>query len=132
MSEYKRFTKRDVFGNADIIGVDSMRLQGSLSYKELRISTKALNRLAELEDKIESGELRPARETAVATAKDIVYTLKARVSLWKAVAEQDIEQRKESLSAYSKFEPYGRKKECEEFIDLCNQGLIAYGVEVNK
>lgn len=57
MSEYKRLTERDEFGNADIIGVDSMKLQGCLTFEELIISTKALNRLAELEDKIESGKL---------------------------------------------------------------------------
>lgn len=52
----KRLTERDEFGNADIIGVDSGELQGNLGFKELNRVTCALNRLAELEDKLESGQ----------------------------------------------------------------------------
>lgn len=55
MSEYKRFTERDEFGNADIIGVDSCVLQGDLPFEEFNRVTNALNRFATLEDKIESG-----------------------------------------------------------------------------
>ncbi len=53
----ERFTERDEFGNADIIGVSSCNLGGDLSFEELNRLTRALNRLAELEDKLESGEL---------------------------------------------------------------------------
>lgn len=53
----ERFTKRDEFGNADIIGVDSSEIQGNLGFNELNRVTRALNRLAELEDKLESGQL---------------------------------------------------------------------------
>ncbi|EHQ92162.1 hypothetical protein [Desulfosporosinus youngiae] len=50
MSEYKRLTDRDEFGNADIIGVDSEDLQLNLEYDEFNKVTNALNRLAQYED----------------------------------------------------------------------------------
>lgn len=53
----RRLTERDEFGNADIIGVDSAELQGNLGFNELNRVTRALNRLAELEDKLENGQL---------------------------------------------------------------------------
>lgn len=46
----KRFTERDEFGNADIIGVGGADLQLSLEFDELNAVTDALNRLATLED----------------------------------------------------------------------------------
>lgn len=46
----KRLTKRDEFGNADIIGVDSEELQCNLDFDEFNKVTNALNRLAEYED----------------------------------------------------------------------------------
>lgn len=55
MSKYKRMTERDEWGNADIIGVDSGNLQGNLMGDEFNRVTLALNRLADLEDKIDSG-----------------------------------------------------------------------------
>lgn len=57
MSEYKRMTERDEWGNADIIGVDSGNLQGNLMGDEFNRVTLALNRFADLEDKIESGRM---------------------------------------------------------------------------
>lgn len=57
MSEYKRLTERDEYGNADIIGVDSSNWQFNLTFEELVKVTKALNRLADLEDKIKNGTL---------------------------------------------------------------------------
>lgn len=57
MKDYKRLTERDEFGNADIIGLDSHELVSGLHFDELNKLTSALNRFAELEDKIESGEL---------------------------------------------------------------------------
>lgn len=57
MSEYKRLTERDEYGNADIIGVPSELLYSELTSKENTILTRAFNRLAELEDKIENGTL---------------------------------------------------------------------------
>jgi hypothetical protein len=57
MKDYKRLTERDEFGNADIIGLDSHELAGGLHFDELNKLTSALNRFAELEDKIERGEL---------------------------------------------------------------------------
>lgn len=54
---YKRLTERDEFGNADIIGVDSELLYSELSFTEANALTKAFNRLAELEDKIEQGKM---------------------------------------------------------------------------
>lgn len=57
MSEYKRLTERDEWGNADIIGVDSGNLQGNLMGNEFNRVTLALNRFADLEDMIISGKL---------------------------------------------------------------------------
>ncbi len=45
-----RLTKRDVYGNADIIGVDSSELQGGLAFNKFNLVTAALNRLAAYED----------------------------------------------------------------------------------
>lgn len=45
-----RLTKRDEYGNADIIGVDSADLQLNLSYEEFNRVTEALNKLAAYED----------------------------------------------------------------------------------
>lgn len=53
----KRLTKRDEFGNADIIGVDSADLQLNLEFKEFNKVTDALNKLAEYEDLEEQGVL---------------------------------------------------------------------------
>ncbi|RKI90456.1 hypothetical protein D7V94_13580 [Parablautia intestinalis] len=53
----KRLTERDEFGNADIIGVDSMDLQCNLSGEEFNKITKVLNKLAEYEDLEEQGKL---------------------------------------------------------------------------
>lgn len=53
----KRLTERDEFGNADIIGVDSMDLQCNLSYEEFNKVTNALNKLAEYEDLEEQGNM---------------------------------------------------------------------------
>lgn len=57
MKDYKRLTERDEFGNADIIGLDSNELACALDFDGLNKLTFALNKLASLEDKIESGEL---------------------------------------------------------------------------
>ena len=46
----KRLTERDEYGNADIIGVDCVLLQGDLAFEETNLVTEALNRLAEYED----------------------------------------------------------------------------------
>lgn len=57
MKDYKRLTERDEFGNACIIGVDSGILASALDFDELNKLTFALNKFADLEDKIESGEI---------------------------------------------------------------------------
>ena len=57
MRDYKRLTERDEFGNADIIGVGSEILTCVLDFDELNKLTFALNKFADLEDKIESGEI---------------------------------------------------------------------------
>ena len=57
MTDYKRLTERDEFGNADIIGIDSLLLYGNLTGEEDNKLTNALNRFAELEDMIEQGML---------------------------------------------------------------------------
>lgn len=53
----ERLTKRDEYGNADIIGVDSNELQLNLEFEELNKVTDALNRLATYEDTEEEGRL---------------------------------------------------------------------------
>lgn len=53
----ERLTERDEFGNADIIGVDSMDLQCNLAFNEFNKVTNALNKLAEYEDLEEQGKL---------------------------------------------------------------------------
>ena len=55
--KYERLTKRDEFGNADVIDVDTVALCSHLTFADLYRVTEALNRLAEIEDKIESGQL---------------------------------------------------------------------------
>lgn len=72
MKDYKRLTERDEFGNADIIGVGSEILASALDFDKLNKLTFALNKFANLEDKIESGELCDRKETA----RDIVEMLK--------------------------------------------------------
>lgn len=52
-----RYTQRDEYGNADIIGVDSADLQLNLEFKEFNRVTDALNRLAAYEDAEEQGLL---------------------------------------------------------------------------
>ena len=59
MNEYKRLTERDEYGNADIIGLSTEKLFGELYFDEINLLTKALNKLAFLEDKIEKGLLVP-------------------------------------------------------------------------
>ena len=53
----ERLTERDEFGNADIIGVDSMDLQCNLEFDEFNKVTNALNKLAEYEDLEEQNRL---------------------------------------------------------------------------
>lgn len=53
----ERLTKRDEYGNADIIGVDSEDLQLNLSFDEFNKVTAALNKLADYEDLEEQGLL---------------------------------------------------------------------------
>lgn len=57
MKDYKRLTERDEFGNADIIGLDSNKLASNLDFDGLNKLTFALNKFADLEDKIERGEI---------------------------------------------------------------------------
>ena len=57
MSDYKRLTERDEYGNADIIGLSTEKLFGELYFDEINLLTKALNKLAFLEDKIENKTL---------------------------------------------------------------------------
>ncbi len=67
----ERLTKRDEFGNADIIGVDSAELQGGLTFHETNRVTNALNKLAEYEELEERGKL-PKLPCAVG---DTVYEI---------------------------------------------------------
>lgn len=55
MNEHERLTKRDEFGNADIIGVSSPDLQLNLNFAEINRVTYALNKLADYEDAEERG-----------------------------------------------------------------------------
>ena len=53
----ERLTKKDEYGNADILGVDSRDLQLNLDFESFSKVTKALNKLAEYEDLEEQGLL---------------------------------------------------------------------------
>lgn len=64
--KYERITERDEYGNADIIDVNMVALCSHLTFADMNRVTEALNRLAELEDKIERGELVEAPKGAVA------------------------------------------------------------------
>ena len=55
MSDYIRYTERNKFGNADIVGVDSGELFKNLSNVQGVKLCDALNSFANLEDKIENG-----------------------------------------------------------------------------
>lgn len=71
MKDYKRLTERDKFGNADIIGEDIGATSEKLSLEELNLLIKTLNKLADLEDKIESGELCDGKEVAREIFEDL-------------------------------------------------------------
>lgn len=53
----ERLTKKDEYGNADILGVDSGDLQLNLDFESFNKVTNALNKLAEYEDLEEQGML---------------------------------------------------------------------------
>lgn len=55
MKDYKRFTEKDEFGNADIIGVSTEWICNGLPFNDAKILQEAIERFAELEDKIEQG-----------------------------------------------------------------------------
>ena len=50
MTNFKRLTEIDEFGNFDIIGVDCGELQFNLEFNEMNLVTEALNKLAAYED----------------------------------------------------------------------------------
>ena len=52
-----RFTERDEYGNADIIGVSSLDLQFNLALEEFNKVTNALNKLADYEELEEQKKL---------------------------------------------------------------------------
>lgn len=53
----KRLTERDEYGNADIVGVDSVEWQGYLGFESFNRVTEALNLLARYEDLEEQGQI---------------------------------------------------------------------------
>lgn len=53
----ERFTERDEYGNADIIGVSSLDLQFNLAHEEFNKVTNALNKLADYEELEEQKKL---------------------------------------------------------------------------
>lgn len=65
--EYERLTEWDEYGNADIVGVNMPDVYYCVEFDEVNILTTALNRLAELEDKIESGDLVDRKEALETT-----------------------------------------------------------------
>ena len=87
-----RLTKRDEYGNADIIGVDSADLHLNLDFEEMNKVTEALNRLAELEDKIErdeNGKLKNTDTTANNNGKE--QSEQSKLTNW--IGEEQVEQR---------------------------------------
>ncbi len=87
----ERLTERDKFGNADIIGVDSMDLQCNLGIDEFNKVTNALNKLAEYEELEER------------CCKDNSWGLKMLTEKWKEFIE-DIQE----LYEYRKAEEQNR------------------------
>ncbi len=53
----ERLTERDEFGNVDIIGVDSMKLEYDVGFDDYDKLTDAMKKLAEYEDLEEQGKL---------------------------------------------------------------------------
>lgn len=87
MSEYKRLTERDEYGNADIIGLSTEKLFGELYFDEINLLTKVLNKLAFLEDKIENGTLIELPCKVGDTAMAIIDTLAYDNSLQRVKIE---------------------------------------------
>lgn len=80
-----RLTERDEFGNANILGVDSMDLQCNLGFEEFNRVTKALNKLADYEDLEEQNKLlRPP--CAVGETVYEVQDLRKRIQPYTIIA----------------------------------------------
>lgn len=77
--KYERLTERDDRDFIGIIGVDSAGIYKGLDMDESMFITRAIRRLAELEDKIERGELveRTSKEYSVIPCKvgDVVWKI---------------------------------------------------------
>lgn len=66
----KKLTKRDEYGNADIIGVETVELQCDLEYEQLNKVTKALNKLADYEETgLEPDDINALAKSQIETAK---------------------------------------------------------------
>lgn len=96
----KRLTERDEFGNADIIGVDSFALQGSLPFQEFNKVTAALNRLAAYEDtglepqdtsvEMEYGDTKVhLRRCPFCGSAPLIHSYRNRMRLWYRIKCSD-------------------------------------------
>lgn len=107
MKDYKRLTERDEFGNADIIGLDTNELASSLDFDGLNKLTSALNKFADLEYKIESGELvdinelMAAKTTGELTDKEIEFFIKHNEKVRKETAREILEPLREVVMKHS-------------------------------
>ena len=70
-----RLTKRDEYGNADIIGVDSGGWTIELEYDEMNLVTEALNKLAEYEEtKLSPEEINSLQEEKQPSAEILRFS----------------------------------------------------------
>ena len=96
----ERLTRRDEFGNGDIIGVDSRDLQCNLKFNEFNKVTVALNKLAEYEDLEEQGKLLKAPFPLYSIEKIIDVICQAETDITNAIEHKDREQLKNVIKAY--------------------------------
>ena len=105
----RRFWKRDEFGNSDIIGLETGKMCDILSFEELNLLTKAFNRLGELEDKVESGEivdrnayldyLMTVKNTSELTDKELEFFVKHNASVREDTDAENIALREKFITA---------------------------------
>lgn len=76
--KYERLTERDDRDFIDIIGVDSAGIYKGLDMDESMFITRAIRRLAELEDKIEDGTLVEVPKEVVVYTPGVVLTPEER------------------------------------------------------
>lgn len=93
--KYERLTERDKHGNADLIDADLLDVYDCVSFNRSYFEIiEAIQRLAELEDKIERGEL-------ISTVQD--------------------EQSEQEIAFFVKHNAEVRKQAVKEFAEICKE-----------